>query len=89
MFEGSVFSCPEVTSGYKPGNSDRNTLKEEQTLKISKSDNHRKKSTQITRVNNPLAIEYNTKIYLFRNPKSDFNEFWKGQIRPYLTTKKL
>jgi hypothetical protein len=34
---------------------------------------------EIATVENPLAIEYGTKIYLFRNPKSDFNEFWKGQ----------
>ncbi len=39
---------------------------------------------EIGSVNNPLAIEYNTKIYLFKNPKSDFNDFWKGQIRPYI-----
>ena len=38
---------------------------------------------EIGSVNNRLAIEYNTKIYLFKNPKSDFNEFWKGQISGY------
>jgi hypothetical protein len=36
---------------------------------------------EIGTVENSLAIEYGTKIYLFKNPKSDFNEFWKGQIR--------
>ena len=30
-----------------------------------------------------MAIEYNTKVFLFKNPKADFNEFWKGQIGPY------
>jgi hypothetical protein len=38
---------------------------------------------EIGSVGNKLAIEYNTKVYLFRNPRSDFNEFWKGQIGPY------
>jgi MFS family permease len=37
----------------------------------------------IDSVQNRMAIEYRTKIYLFKNPKSDFNEFWKGQIKPY------
>jgi hypothetical protein len=35
---------------------------------------------EIGTVENPLAIEYGTKIYLYKNPKSDFNEFWKEQI---------
>lgn len=39
---------------------------------------------EIGSVNNPLAIEYNTKIYLFKNPKYNFNDFWKEQIRPYI-----
>ena len=30
---------------------------------------------EIGRVDIPLAIEYGTRIYLFRKPKSDFNEF--------------
>ena len=34
---------------------------------------------EVGNVNDSLAIEYNTKIYLFRNPKGDFNVFWKGQ----------
>ena len=36
---------------------------------------------EIGSVSNPLAIEYNTKIYLFRKPRHDFNEFWKKQIK--------
>lgn len=39
---------------------------------------------EIDSVQNRMAIEYKTKIYLFRNPKSDFNEFWRGQIKPYI-----
>jgi hypothetical protein len=39
---------------------------------------------EIGSVENRMAIEYGTKIILFRNPKSDFNDFWKGQISPYL-----
>lgn len=38
---------------------------------------------EIGSVGNRMAIEYNTKIFLFRNPRSNFNDFWKGQIRPY------
>ena len=38
---------------------------------------------EIDSVENRMAIEYRTKIFLFKNPKSDFNEFWKGQIKPY------
>ena len=38
---------------------------------------------EIDSVQNRMAIEYRTKIYLFKNPKSDFNKFWKGQIKPY------
>jgi hypothetical protein len=41
---------------------------------------------EIGKVGNQLAIEYNTKIYLFKNPKNNFNEFWKGQIVGYLNT---
>ena len=33
---------------------------------------------------NKMPIEYGTKTFLFKNPRSDFNEFWKGQISPYL-----
>jgi hypothetical protein len=39
--------------------------------------------TEIGTVGNSMAVEYNTKIYIFKNPKSDFNDFWKGQISPY------
>ena len=38
------------------------------------------KRIEIATVVNPLAIEYGTKIYLYKNPKSDFNTFWKEQI---------
>ena len=38
---------------------------------------------EIGQVDNRLAIEYNTKVYLFRIPKSNFNKFWKGQINGY------
>ncbi len=38
---------------------------------------------EIGTVENSLAIEFDTKIYLFKNPKSDFNEFWKGQTSRY------
>jgi MFS family permease len=38
---------------------------------------------EIDSIQNRMAIEYRTKIYLFKNPKSDFNEFWKGQIKSY------
>jgi hypothetical protein len=38
---------------------------------------------EIGSVENRMAIEYDTRIYLFRNPRSDFNEFWKGQISGY------
>jgi hypothetical protein len=34
-------------------------------------------------VENRMAIEYGTKVLLFRNPKSDFNDFRKSQISPY------
>jgi hypothetical protein len=36
--------------------------------------------TEIGSVTNELAVEYNTKVYLFRNPRADFNKFWKDQI---------
>jgi len=36
---------------------------------------------EIGQVENPLAIEYNTRVYLFKKPKSNFNEFWKSQIK--------
>ena len=39
--------------------------------------------TEIGSVSNKMTIEYNTKVFLFKNPKADFNEFWKGQIDPY------
>ena len=35
---------------------------------------------EIGTVENSLDIEVNTKIYLFQNPKSDFNDFWQDQI---------
>lgn len=38
---------------------------------------------EIGSVENPLAIENGTKIYLFKNPKSDFNEFWKSQTEGF------
>jgi hypothetical protein len=40
--------------------------------------------TEIGNVGNKLAIEYNTKVYLFKKPKSDFNVFWREQISGYL-----
>jgi hypothetical protein len=40
--------------------------------------------TEIGSVENKMAVEYNTKVYLFKYPKSDFNEFWKGQISAYI-----
>jgi hypothetical protein len=39
---------------------------------------------EIGKVNNQLAIEYNTKVYLFKKPKGNFNKFWKSQINAYL-----
>ncbi len=38
---------------------------------------------EIGQVDNCLAIEYNTKVYLFKKPNNNFNEFWKGQINGY------
>jgi hypothetical protein len=38
---------------------------------------------EIGSVENSLAIEYGTKIYLFQDPKSNFNAFWKDQISGY------
>ena len=38
---------------------------------------------EIGTVENSLAIEYGTKIYLFKKPKSNFNDFWKEQIKAY------
>ena len=35
---------------------------------------------EIGNIENELAIEYNTKIFLFRKPGGSFNDFWKGQI---------
>jgi hypothetical protein len=35
---------------------------------------------EIGYVKNSLAIEFNTKIYLFKKPKKDFNIYWKDQI---------
>ncbi len=40
--------------------------------------------TEIGSVGNSMAVEYNTKIYIFKHPRSDFNEFWKGQISGYI-----
>lgn len=39
--------------------------------------------TEVGRVSNPYAIEYNTRVYLFSKPKGNFNDFWKGQIKGY------
>jgi len=36
--------------------------------------------TEIGSVSNKMAIEYNTKVFLFKNPKADFNEFWKDRF---------
>lgn len=38
---------------------------------------------EIGLVNNALAVEYNTRIYLFKKPNNNFNEFWKSQIKGY------
>ena len=38
---------------------------------------------EVGSVANPLAIEYDTRIYLFKKPKSNFNDFWKDQISGY------
>lgn len=38
---------------------------------------------EIGSVENRMAIEYGTKVLLFRNPKSDFNGFRKSQISSY------
>jgi hypothetical protein len=38
---------------------------------------------EIGSVENSLAIEYGTKIYLFQDPRSNFNAFWKDQISGY------
>jgi hypothetical protein len=38
---------------------------------------------EIGSVQNKMAIEYDTKIYLFKSPKSDFNNFWKVQTGAY------
>jgi hypothetical protein len=35
---------------------------------------------EIGYVRNNLAIEFNTKVYLFKKPKKDFNIYWKDQI---------
>jgi hypothetical protein len=35
---------------------------------------------EIGYIKNNLAIEFNTKIYLFKKPKKDFNIYWKNQI---------
>lgn len=37
----------------------------------------------ISTITNPLAIEYETKIYILKNPKGSFNKFWKVQINDY------
>jgi hypothetical protein len=42
-----------------------------------------KEMIEIGQVDNSLAIEYNTKVYLFKKPKNNFNDFWKGQIKGY------
>jgi hypothetical protein len=42
---------------------------------------------EVGNVNNNLAIEYNTKIYLFRKPKGDFNAFWRGQTDRYVKSR--
>ena len=38
---------------------------------------------EIGSVENSLAIEFGTKIYLLQNPKSNFNPFWHDQISAY------
>ena len=38
---------------------------------------------EIGQVDNRLAIEYNTGVYLFKKPKNNFNEFWKSQIKGF------
>lgn len=35
---------------------------------------------EIGSVENSLAIEFGTKIYLFQNPKSNFNAFWQTEL---------
>lgn len=35
----------------------------------------------IDSIQSPMAIEYGTKIFLFKNPRTDFNKFWKGQVQ--------
>jgi hypothetical protein len=39
---------------------------------------------EIGSVDNKLAVEYNTQIYLFKRPKNNFNDFWKAQIVGYI-----
>ena len=39
--------------------------------------------TEVGNVNNQPAIKYQTKIYLFRKPRSSFNKFWHNQIKGY------
>jgi hypothetical protein len=39
----------------------------------------------VGQVNNPLAIEHGTTIFLFKNPKHNFNDFWKVQTRGIAT----
>jgi hypothetical protein len=41
---------------------------------------------EIGKVENQLAIEYDTRIYLFKKPKDNFNEFWRRQISGYYKT---
>jgi hypothetical protein len=40
--------------------------------------------SEIGFVENKMAIEYQTHVYLFSKPKADFNNFWKLQIKPYI-----
>jgi hypothetical protein len=39
--------------------------------------------TEIGSVHDQMAIEFDTRIYLFKDPGADFNEFWNGQTGPY------
>ncbi|HBZ66505.1 MAG TPA: hypothetical protein DEO70_06680 [Bacteroidales bacterium] len=42
-----------------------------------------KEMIEIGQVDNALAIEHKTRVYLFKKPKANFNEFWKSQIKGY------
>jgi hypothetical protein len=36
---------------------------------------------EIGRINNPLAREYGTQVYLCKKPNQSFNQFWKARIK--------